>query len=123
MEEKSDPMVFCSECNMFTVLPEEKANFTCHKCKLVSLLEEKVRSLEERVSTLKLTRDAEAQTEEPLLIHEEKENPSVPVEAAEWKQVSRTRRRARRLSAPIELKNQYQVLMQEKQRRGAELYI
>ncbi|XP_065435649.1 uncharacterized protein LOC135978811 isoform X2 [Chrysemys picta bellii] len=38
---------------------KDRSDFVCTKCKLVSILEEKVRGLEKRVSTLRCTRENE----------------------------------------------------------------
>ncbi|CAJ0931714.1 unnamed protein product [Ranitomeya imitator] len=60
-------------CYMFTDRPEEESNFTCQKCRLVALLEEKVRGLEERIATLKLIKENEDfldRTEASLLVTE-----------------------------------------------------
>ena len=46
-------------CAMFMFLPENNMVYTCNKCKLVTLLEEKLRGLERRVSTLPGIRDGE----------------------------------------------------------------
>ena len=47
-------------CGMFIFLPRDMNNYTCNKCKLVVLLEEKVQQLEERVSALQLIREHES---------------------------------------------------------------
>ena len=52
--------VTCNTCGMFVFLPEDMNNYTCSKCKLVVLLEEKVQCLEERVSALRLIREHES---------------------------------------------------------------
>ena len=44
--EESVATVTCKACAMFVLLPEIDVAYTCNKCKLVALLEEKVRGLE-----------------------------------------------------------------------------
>uniref|UniRef100_A0A8C3HUE0 SGNH hydrolase-type esterase domain-containing protein n=1 Tax=Chrysemys picta bellii TaxID=8478 RepID=A0A8C3HUE0_CHRPI len=44
---------------MFVCLPQDRSDFVCTKCKLVSILEEKVRGLEKQVSTLRCIRENE----------------------------------------------------------------
>jgi len=116
MEKERGTVVTCIICNMFTFLPEEIPNYICHKCKLVSLLEEKVQSLQERVATLKLIRKDESsldKTEQALQIGQREENLTEYPEAEEWKQVTQRSRRTRRQAAPVQLKNRYQALSQE----------
>ena len=43
--------VTSKECTMFVFLPEDRMDYICHKCKLIGLLEEKIRGLEERINT------------------------------------------------------------------------
>ena len=49
--------ITCVRCGMFVFLLRDMKNYTCNKCSLVVLLEEKVQQLEERVSVLRLIRD------------------------------------------------------------------
>ncbi|CAM4712443.1 unnamed protein product [Caretta caretta] len=44
---------------MFVFLPQDRCDFVCTKCKLVSILEEKVQGLEQQVSTLRCIRETE----------------------------------------------------------------
>ena len=44
--EESATAVTCKACAMFVLLPEIDRAYTCNKCKLVALMEEKVRGLE-----------------------------------------------------------------------------
>ena len=55
--EESLVVVICKVCAMFMFLPQIDMAYTFNKCKLVALLEEKVRGLEWRVSTLQRIRD------------------------------------------------------------------
>ena len=56
MDTKGVAAVTCVSCGMFVFLPRDMNNYTCNKCKLVVLLEEKVQQLEERVSALRFMR-------------------------------------------------------------------
>ncbi|XP_075208143.1 uncharacterized protein LOC142313042 [Anomaloglossus baeobatrachus] len=117
MEEARSHLVCCISCNMFTDLPVEQPNFTCQKCKLVSLLEEKLQSLEERISTLKTIKEGEEfldRAEVSLQNTEREEICSAPEEPEEWKHVTQRSRRSGRQLAPIPLRNQYQALPDEK---------
>ncbi|XP_066445552.1 fibroblast growth factor 18 isoform X2 [Eleutherodactylus coqui] len=78
-------------------------------CKLVSLLEEKVQGLQERIATLKLIKEDEV----TLQNVERKEVFSAPAEAEEWKHGIQRSRRIKRQSSPILLKNRYRALTQE----------
>ena len=60
MESEGVAVVTCVSCGMFVFLPRDMNNYTCNKCKLVVLLEEKVQQLEERVSALQLIKDHES---------------------------------------------------------------
>ncbi|XP_073435803.1 uncharacterized protein [Dendrobates tinctorius] len=116
MEEARSHLVSCISCYMFTDLPVEKPNFTCHKCKLVTLLEEKLQNLEERLATLKIIKEGEEfldRAELSLHVTEREEIRSAPEETEEWRHVTQRSRRIRRQSAPILLRNQYQALTQE----------
>lgn len=42
----------CEECTMFVFLPGNKRDYTCQKWKLIGLLEKKVQSLQEWITTL-----------------------------------------------------------------------
>ncbi|CAM5125407.1 unnamed protein product [Natator depressus] len=44
---------------MFVFLPQDRSDFVCTKCRLVSILEEKVQGLEQQVSTLRCIRETE----------------------------------------------------------------
>uniref|UniRef100_A0A8D0KK09 SGNH hydrolase-type esterase domain-containing protein n=1 Tax=Salvator merianae TaxID=96440 RepID=A0A8D0KK09_SALMN len=84
--------------------------------KLVSLLEERVKSLEEKVATLKLIREDVNflnRAEETLRNDAIEENLAVPAEADGWKHVTQRSRKIRRYSAPLQLKNRFQPLSQE----------
>ncbi|XP_065440231.1 lysophosphatidylcholine acyltransferase 1 isoform X4 [Chrysemys picta bellii] len=59
MEGERSAVVTCTGCAMFVFLPQDRSDFVCTKCKLVSILEEKVRGLEKRVSTLRCIRENE----------------------------------------------------------------
>ncbi|XP_075784074.1 transmembrane protein 41B isoform X3 [Pelodiscus sinensis] len=59
MDGDSSAVVTCTECAMFVFLPEERTDFIYTKCKLVDILEEKIRGLESQVSTLCSIREDE----------------------------------------------------------------
>ena len=122
-------MTGCSSCGMYMVLkgaPER--NFICMKCRLIELLEEKIRGLEMQVETLAgfrrgfeqmmEHRDDEAQGISPDMQMEagpkSSEEP-LGEESGQWKHVTRrTRQRKRRASdGEIELRNRFAGLENE----------
>ena len=88
MEGGDNSVVVTSKvCAMFAFVPECKMLYMCNKCKLVALLEEKVRDLEQWVATLKTVREDEVyidktleqqQLSEGALLTEENQN--IPLE-------------------------------------------
>ncbi|KAJ7338436.1 hypothetical protein JRQ81_012090 [Phrynocephalus forsythii] len=50
MDSEGAAVVTCNTCAMFVILAKHIENYTCSKCKLVALLEEKVQQLETRIS-------------------------------------------------------------------------
>ncbi|KAG6933402.1 hypothetical protein G0U57_019236 [Chelydra serpentina] len=52
MDAERSAVVTCTGCAMFVFLPQDRSDFVCTKCKLISILEEKIQGLEKRVSTL-----------------------------------------------------------------------
>ncbi|CAM5146694.1 unnamed protein product [Natator depressus] len=52
-------VVTCTGCAKFVFLPQDRSDFVCTKCKLVSILEEKVQGLQKQVSTLRCIRETE----------------------------------------------------------------
>ncbi|CAJ0944909.1 unnamed protein product [Ranitomeya imitator] len=109
-------MVSCSMCYMFTDRPEEESNFTCQKCRLVALLEEKVRSLEERIATLKLIKENEDfldRTEASLLVTEGEKSVREPPKADEWKHVTKRSKKTMEKSPTTQLKNRYQIFVED----------
>ncbi|XP_053866613.1 uncharacterized protein LOC128827000 [Malaclemys terrapin pileata] len=59
MEGEHSAVVTCTGYAMFVFLPQDRSDFVCTKCKLVSVLEEKVQGLEKQVSTLRCIRENE----------------------------------------------------------------
>ncbi|CAM5141513.1 unnamed protein product [Natator depressus] len=59
MDDERSAVVTCTRCAMFVFLPQDRSDFVCTKCKLVSILEEKVQGLEKQVSTLCCIRETE----------------------------------------------------------------
>ncbi|CAJ0929838.1 unnamed protein product [Ranitomeya imitator] len=109
-------MVSCSMCYMFTDRPEEESNFTCQKCRLVALLEEKVRGLEERIATLKLIKENEDfldRTEASLLVTEGEKSVREPPKADEWKHVTKRSKKTMEKSPTTQLKNRYQIFVED----------
>jgi len=123
MEGEGAVPVTCYACGMFMFLPEYINSYICSKCKMISLLEEKVRKLEARLSTLKNIRELEAfldtehQTmlskrhagDEPVHdISEEVESEGQKGDA--WRNVTQRSRRPREQSLNLELQNRFEVL-------------
>ncbi|CAJ0916575.1 unnamed protein product [Ranitomeya imitator] len=109
-------MVSCSMCYMFTDRPEEELNFTCQKCRLVALLEEKVRGLEERIATLKLIKENEDfldRTEASLVVTEGEKSVREPPKADEWKHVTKRSKKTMEKSPTTQLKNRYQIFVED----------
>lgn len=52
-------VVTCNGCAVFSFLPEARTDFLCMKCKLVTMLEEKITGLERQVKTLLRIREGE----------------------------------------------------------------
>ena len=112
--------------------------FTWNKCKLVALLDEKVRDLEQRVATLKAIREDEAYIDRTLeqqqlakrtLLMEENQNTVVEknagkttniVEEPQWKRITVRSKRRRRHSFPVKLYHHFQLLEEECVRQDAE---
>ncbi|KAG6931742.1 hypothetical protein G0U57_001046, partial [Chelydra serpentina] len=59
MDAERSAVVTCTGCAMFVFLPQDRSEFFCTKCKLISILEEKIQGLEKRVSTLRSIRENE----------------------------------------------------------------
>ncbi|CAJ0947992.1 unnamed protein product [Ranitomeya imitator] len=96
--------------------PEEESNFTCQKCRLVALLEEKVRGLEERIATLKLIKENEDfldRTEASLLVTEGAKSVREPPKADEWKHVTKRSKKTMEKSPTTQLKNRYQIFVED----------
>ncbi|CAM4697142.1 unnamed protein product [Lepidochelys kempii] len=59
MEGGGSAVVTCTGCAMFVFLPQDRSDFVCTKCKLVSILEEKIEGLEQQITTLRCIRETE----------------------------------------------------------------
>ncbi|KAG6933083.1 hypothetical protein G0U57_020035, partial [Chelydra serpentina] len=59
MDAERSAVVTCTGCAMFVFLPQDRSNFVCTKCKLISVLEEKIQGLEKRVLTLRSIKENE----------------------------------------------------------------
>ncbi|XP_073166693.1 uncharacterized protein [Lepidochelys kempii] len=59
MEGGGSAVVTCTGCAMFVFLPQDRNDFVCTKCKLVSILEEKIEGLEQQITTLRCIRETE----------------------------------------------------------------
>ncbi|XP_073193528.1 uncharacterized protein [Lepidochelys kempii] len=59
MEGGGSAIVTCTGCAMFVFLPQDRSDFVCTKCKLVSILEEKIEGLEQQITTLRCIRETE----------------------------------------------------------------
>ncbi|XP_073172891.1 urotensin-2 isoform X1 [Lepidochelys kempii] len=59
MEGGGSAVVTCTGCAMFVFLPQDRSDFVCTKCKLVSILEEKIEGLEQQITTLHCIRETE----------------------------------------------------------------
>ncbi|KAG6939240.1 hypothetical protein G0U57_002474, partial [Chelydra serpentina] len=59
MDAERSAVVTCTGCAMFVFLPQDRSDFVCTKCKLISILEEKIQGLEKRVSTLRSIKENE----------------------------------------------------------------
>nr|XP_048709947.1 uncharacterized protein LOC125638352 isoform X2 [Caretta caretta] len=59
MEGGGSAVVTCTGCAMFVFLPQDRSDFVCTKCKLVSILQEKIEGLEQQITTLRCIRETE----------------------------------------------------------------
>ncbi|CAM4558281.1 unnamed protein product [Caretta caretta] len=59
MDGERSAVVTWAGCAIFVFLPQDRSDFVCTKCKLVSILEEKIQGLEKQVSTLCCIRETE----------------------------------------------------------------
>ncbi|CAM4536254.1 unnamed protein product [Caretta caretta] len=59
MEGGGSAVVTCIGCAMFVFLPQDRSDFVCTKCKLVSILEEKIEGLEQQITILRCIRETE----------------------------------------------------------------
>ncbi|CAM5160534.1 unnamed protein product [Natator depressus] len=114
-------VVTCTGCAMFVFLPEDRSLFVCTKCKLVSILEEKVQGLEQQVSTLHCIRETEDFLDRPqdmLLRAQCSENSEQAAQRGQedgeeiWQHVT-SRRRKGSIHVPatqIQVSNHFHVL-------------
>lgn len=49
MNSKAAPAMPCNACAIMVFFPENVSHYTCSKCKLIALLEEKVQQVEARL--------------------------------------------------------------------------
>lgn len=118
MESEGAAVVICNTCAMFLILPKRVENYTCSKCKLVALLEEKVQQLEARISNHQQIKELELfldRAEQTILDNEEtghssqEEVISLTQEVDPWRNVTRRNRRARDRSESLNLQNQLEA--------------
>uniref|UniRef100_A0A8C3FMA3 SGNH hydrolase-type esterase domain-containing protein n=1 Tax=Chrysemys picta bellii TaxID=8478 RepID=A0A8C3FMA3_CHRPI len=121
MEGECSVVVTCTGCAMFVFLPQDRSDFVCTKCKLVSILEEKVRGLEKQVSTLRCIQKNEdfLDRRQDMLLQAQRSEESEQVAQRglrdgeeNWQYVS-PRRRKRSVHLPameIQVSNRFHVL-------------
>ena len=137
MESEGFVAVTCVSCGMFVFLPRDMNDYTCNKCKLVVLLEEKVQQLEERVSALRLIKDHERFTdrvEQTVLGGEQRRDVLREVQSSEdsgpelnrgvleqeftsrvqelggWKNVTKRSKKNREQLVSLKIQNRYEIL-------------
>ena len=137
MESEGVAAVTCVSCGMFVFLPRDTNNYTCNKCKLIVLLEEKVQRLEERVSSLRLIKDHESfidRVEQTVLGGEQTRDVlrevqtseasgselnrgvleqgfnSLVQESGDWKNVTNRSRKNREQLVSLKVQNRYEIL-------------
>ncbi|XP_067418891.1 uncharacterized protein [Emydura macquarii macquarii] len=114
MEMERSVVVTCTGCAMFVFLPQDRDDFICTKCRLVSLLEEKVKGLETQMSTLRCI------TENNVFRHqaqaERKEDSEKPGQAkmkngeGNWQHVTSRRKRTHVPTMEIDVRNRFHPL-------------
>lgn len=122
MEMEGTTLVTCRGCAMFVFLPEEDRNYTCCKCRLIALLEEKVKGLEANLSTLQLIREgeefldrAQEATEEGqrYQTNPQKTEQNQAEQREEWNNVTHRTKRVKKISPSLELRNRFKSLPTE----------
>ncbi|XP_070605406.1 uncharacterized protein [Erythrolamprus reginae] len=120
-EDGTESMVCCSLCSMYSLLPSNLQNFTCNKCKLIQLLEEKIENLEKNLTTLKHQHHNEKihQTPNKTNTPEELSRIHAPETVNSWTHITLRRKNkppptpTLLLPTPLPTSNKYSVLSEQ----------